>query len=67
MSTIEIRESSELYYVVKIPDDNGYDDDKDDDDEVSYRIGCKWHWGACWRDDSRSVIAAVCVMIHLLR
>jgi len=56
--------------VVKISDDNGFDDDKDDDDdddEVSYRIDFKWHWGACWRDGSRSVIAAVCVMIHLSR
>jgi len=47
--------------MVEIPDDNGGDDD---DDEVFYLIDCRWLFGASWRDGSRSVIAAVCVMIH---
>ena len=50
-------------------DDNGGDDDDDDkdDDEVSYLIDCRMIWGAFSRDGSRSVIAAVCVMIHSFR
>jgi hypothetical protein len=54
--------------VVKISDNDGdQDDDKDDDDEVSYRIDSRWYWGLCWRDGSRSVIAAIYVMVHLSR
>ena len=48
--------------MVKIPDDNG-DDDNKHEDEVSYRIDCRWLWGPCWWDGSKSVIAAVYVMI----
>jgi hypothetical protein len=50
--------------MMKIPDDNGDDDDDGkDDDEVSYRIDCRWLWGVCWRDGSKSDIAAVYMMI----
>ena len=50
--------------MVKIPDDNGDDCDDKDDDEVSYRFVCGWFWVVSWRDGSRSVICAVCVMIQ---
>ena len=57
--------------MVKLPDDSGdeevYDDDDDDDVDVSYRVNCRWLWGVCWPDDFGSVIAAVCVMVHLFR
>jgi len=49
--------------------DDGDDDDDDDkdDDEVSYLIDCRRIWGAFWLDGSRSVIVAVCLMIHSSR